>query len=115
MTRMKRAGASRKRVETAPVEAKGEGAGKGEAERYAGAFERVRLVRAWIAVVAAVVAMASAYVNLLERVDGWMVRFPETQTLSLGILTLLKGTSTMIPVTSRLSSRTSGGIPNSRS
>lgn len=37
-------------------------------KRYAGAFTRVRLVRAWIAAVAALVAMLSAYVTLLERV-----------------------------------------------
>ena len=42
--------------------------GAGEAERYAGAFARVRLVRAWIAVAAALVAMLYAYVALLERV-----------------------------------------------
>jgi len=40
----------------------------GEAERYAGAFARVRLVRAWIAAVAAMVAMLYGYVALLERV-----------------------------------------------
>ena len=40
----------------------------GDAERYAGAFARVRLVRAWIAAAAALVAMLYAYVALLERV-----------------------------------------------
>ena len=39
-----------------------------EAERYAAAFARVRLVRAWIAAAAAMVAMLYAYVALLERV-----------------------------------------------
>jgi len=43
-------------------------AGAGGAERYAGAFARVRLVRAWIAAAAAMVAMLYAYVALLERV-----------------------------------------------
>jgi hypothetical protein len=42
--------------------------GAAEAERYAGAFARVRLVRAWIAAAAAMVAMLYAYVALLERV-----------------------------------------------
>jgi phage shock protein PspC (stress-responsive transcriptional regulator) len=40
----------------------------GEAERYEAAFARVRLVRAWIAAAAAMVAMLYAYVALLERV-----------------------------------------------
>jgi hypothetical protein len=35
---------------------------------YAGAFARVRLVRAWIAAVAALVTMLYGYVTLLERV-----------------------------------------------
>lgn len=34
---------------------------------YAGAFARVRLVRAWIAAVAALVTMLYGYVALLER------------------------------------------------
>jgi hypothetical protein len=38
------------------------------AEQYAAAFARVRLVRAWIAAAAALVAMLYAYVGLLERV-----------------------------------------------
>jgi hypothetical protein len=37
-------------------------------DEYAGAFARVRLVRAWIAAAAALVAMLYAYVALLERV-----------------------------------------------
>ena len=39
-----------------------------EVERYAGAFTRVRLVRAWIAAAAAMVTMLYGYVALLERV-----------------------------------------------
>ena len=35
---------------------------------YTGAFARVRLVRAWIAAVAALVAMLYGYVALLDRV-----------------------------------------------
>ena len=38
------------------------------AEQYAGAFARVRLVRAWIAAAAAMVALLYGYVALLERV-----------------------------------------------
>ena len=45
-----------------------DGAAEHEAEQYAGAFARVRLVRAWIAAAAAMVAMLYAYVALLERV-----------------------------------------------
>jgi len=37
-------------------------------EKYAAAFERVRLVRAWIAAAAALVAVISAYVTVIERV-----------------------------------------------
>jgi len=37
-------------------------------EEYAAAFERVRLVRAWIAAAAAFVAVLSAYVAIIERV-----------------------------------------------
>ena len=37
-------------------------------DEYAGAFARVRLVRAWIAAAAALVAMLYGYVALLERV-----------------------------------------------
>jgi hypothetical protein len=40
----------------------------GEVERYAGAFARVRLVRAWIAAAAAMLTMLYGYVALLERV-----------------------------------------------
>ena len=36
-------------------------------DEYAGAFARVRLVRAWIAAMAALVAMLYGYVALLER------------------------------------------------
>lgn len=66
MTRMKRT--SRERLET-PRE-------DGNAERYTGAFARVRLVRAWIAVAAAVVAMLYAYLALLERLVRWWLAFP---------------------------------------
>lgn len=37
------------------------------AEQYVSAFARVRLVRAWIAAAAALVAMLYAFVALLER------------------------------------------------
>jgi hypothetical protein len=37
-------------------------------DEYAAAFERVRLVRAWIAAAAAFVAVLSAYVAIIERV-----------------------------------------------
>jgi hypothetical protein len=37
-------------------------------ERYANAFARVRLVRAWIAAAAAMLTMLYEYVALLERV-----------------------------------------------
>ena len=37
------------------------------AEQYAAAFARVRLVRAWIAAAAAMVALLYGYVALLER------------------------------------------------
>jgi hypothetical protein len=39
-----------------------------EVQRYADAFERVRLVRAWIAAAAAMLTMLFGYVALLERV-----------------------------------------------
>ena len=42
--------------------------GAGEGEQYAGAFARVRLVRAWIAAAAAMLTMLYGYVALLERV-----------------------------------------------
>lgn len=42
--------------------------GAGEVEQYAGAFARVRLVRAWIAAAAAMLTMLYGYVALLERV-----------------------------------------------
>jgi hypothetical protein len=41
--------------------------GDGGAEQYAAAFARVRLVRAWIAAAAAMVALLYGYVTLLER------------------------------------------------
>ena len=69
MTRMKRVRASRKGEETTSARVTEEAEAKGEAERYAGAFERVRFVRAWIAVVAAILAVLSVYLPLLERVD----------------------------------------------
>ena len=37
-------------------------------EKYAAAFERVRLVRAWIAAAAALVTVISAYVAVIERI-----------------------------------------------
>jgi hypothetical protein len=37
-------------------------------DRYAAAFERVRLVRAWIAAAAALVTVISAYVAVIERI-----------------------------------------------
>jgi hypothetical protein len=40
---------------------------EGGAEQYAAAFARVRLVRAWIAAAAAMVALLYGYVTLLER------------------------------------------------
>jgi phage shock protein PspC (stress-responsive transcriptional regulator) len=46
----------------------GGASGAGQVDRYAAAFARVRLVRAWIAAAAAMVAMLYAYVALLERV-----------------------------------------------
>ena len=74
MLLIKRTSASRKRVEATPVRAKSEG--EREAKRYAGAFARVRLVRAWIAALAAIVAMLSTYVTLLERIERWWASFP---------------------------------------
>jgi hypothetical protein len=41
---------------------------EGGVEQYAAAFARVRLVRAWIAAAAALVALLYGYVALLERV-----------------------------------------------
>lgn len=69
MMRAKRA--SRQRVEKPRARAKGAKEGEREAERYAGAFARVRLVRAWIAAVAAIASMVSPYVALLERLLKW--------------------------------------------
>ena len=37
-------------------------------EQYTGAFARVRLVRAWIGVAAAMVALGYAFASLLDRV-----------------------------------------------
>ena len=64
-----RKSASRRRLEKTSARAKG--SSETEAEQYADAFERVRLVRAWIAAVAAILAMLSAYVALLERLLMW--------------------------------------------
>ena len=72
MMRAKRA--SRQRVEKTRARAKG-AEGEREAARYAGAFARVRLVRAWIAAVAAVASMVSPYVALLERLLKWWSTF----------------------------------------
>jgi len=44
-----------------------EGQAERDADEYAAAFARVRLVRAWIAAAAALVAMLYGYVALLER------------------------------------------------
>lgn len=63
MLRMKGTRASRKRVEVTE--------GERAAKRYAGAFTRVRLVRAWIAAAAALVAVLYSYVALLERIERW--------------------------------------------
>jgi hypothetical protein len=41
--------------------------GERDAKPYARAFARVRLVRAWIAAAAALVAVLASYVALLER------------------------------------------------
>ena len=41
---------------------------EGTRDKYAEAFERVRLVRAWIAAAAALVAVISTYVAVIERV-----------------------------------------------
>ena len=49
---------SKKRVEKSEA---------GEVERYADAFARVRLVRAWIAAAAAMLTMLYGYIALLER------------------------------------------------
>jgi len=65
MDREERRGAAMRKSQKRVVP---EGEGEGEAERYAGAFARVRLVRAWIAAATAMVAMLYGYVALLERV-----------------------------------------------
>ena len=54
----------RKRVEQAAAQVREERGG----DEYARAFARVRLVRAWIAAAAALVAVLYSYVALLERV-----------------------------------------------
>ena len=69
MLRIKGTSASRKRRETTTAHMAAEE--EREAQRYARAFARVRLVRAWIAAAAAIVAMLSAYVPLLERIARW--------------------------------------------
>ena len=74
MTRMKRG--SGKRAAITPARGEGKGGGEREAERYAGAFARAKLVRAWIAVAAAMVAMLYAYVAFLERLERWWASFP---------------------------------------
>ena len=40
-------------------------------EEFHVAFERVRLVRAWVAVAVAIASMLSAYAALVERVVKW--------------------------------------------
>src|SRR5688572_27226641 len=63
MTRMRRTSRTRRETaETTSARAKVKGTEKREAARYAGAFARVRLVRAWIAAVAAIASMVSPYV-----------------------------------------------------
>jgi len=69
MLRMKGTSTSRNRVEATPTRVAAEG--EREAKRYAAALARVRLVRAWIAAAAAIVAMLSAYVPVLERIARW--------------------------------------------
>jgi RHS repeat-associated protein len=69
MLRVKRTSASRERVKATPSRVAA--AGEREAKRYAGAFTRVRLVRAWIAALAAIAAVLSGYVTLLERIERW--------------------------------------------
>ena len=77
MTRMRRASRTRREAtaETTPARSKVAGketrGRKDEAARYARAFARVRLVRAWIAAVAAIASMVSPYVALLERLLKW--------------------------------------------
>ena len=65
MLRMRRTSASRKHVVATPARVAAEP--EREAKRYAGAFARVRLVRAWIAAAAALVTVLYSYVALLER------------------------------------------------
>ena len=111
MTRIKRTSGARK--ETAPAKVEGEGG----AEQYAGAFARARLVRAWIAVAAAMVAMLYAYVALLERVVRWWwsssfharfrARLPARMIAVLSAMSLLSaltpaGTLAQVPSVRRL-------------
>jgi hypothetical protein len=65
MLRMKRTSEGRQRVEAPPARVAAEG--ERDAKPYARAFARVRLVRAWIAAAAALVAVLASYVALLER------------------------------------------------
>ena len=53
----------------------------GEVEQYAGAFARVRLVRAWIAAAAAMVGMLYAFVALLERVVKQLPDFTQAHVV----------------------------------
>jgi hypothetical protein len=62
MTRTTRKSGKGMTTPTAPTE------GPGERRHYREAFTRVRLVRAWIAAAAALVAVLSSCVALLERV-----------------------------------------------
>lgn len=70
-TSRKRTATRGARAATTPARAEEERGADEGAEQYAGAFARVKLVRAWVAVTAAVVAMLFAYVALLERVVKW--------------------------------------------
>ena len=77
MKRMRMTSRTRREAttETTPAKVEWKGKEKGDAERYAGAFARVRLVRAWIAAVAAIASMLSPYVALLERLLKWWSTF----------------------------------------
>lgn len=65
MLRMKRTSEGRQRVAPPPARVAAEG--ERGVKPYAKAFARVRLVRAWIAAAAALVAVLASYVALLER------------------------------------------------
>ena len=56
-----------KNVAAAPVTATGPVEETGDVRQYAAAFARVRLVRAWVAVAAAIVAVLSTCLTLVER------------------------------------------------